>query len=143
MQINSTELHCKEHLGLKKLVRFCLIIFFLLPLVLTSRVLAQEIEKEGTASQLAIILKIDGLYNDQTVLNLETAFTECGSKILSYSIDKNNQIVRLVISQKLKPVDVLEVLASHGIRAGYFNDRREYFTLDKEGELTEPLIIDK
>ena len=55
-------------------------------------------------------------------------------KILSHVIDKQNDAVTVVISDKLSVIDLLQVLEMNGYTAAYLNEKNEYVSLDPNGE---------
>lgn len=121
----------------------CFLLFF--SVTTFSKVQAQEIKKTAVypINTTKITLRVKSLNDEQSARNLENIFKECGAKIVDYGININNHTATLIISDKLKPVDLLEVLESHGIHAGYLNEKKEYVTLEEDGELAEPISIDK
>ncbi|MEO5571970.1 MAG: hypothetical protein ABIT08_15325, partial [Bacteroidia bacterium] len=106
---------------------------------------AQEIRKNGILppNSSKITLRIKGLGDEKMISNLRNTLKECKGKVLEYSIDEKNNEATVIISDKLQPVDLLEVLEMHGINAGYLNEKKELVVLDEGGELAEPINITK
>jgi hypothetical protein len=118
-----------------------MLIFF----ICSFRLNAQEIKKTAVfpESSSKVVLRIKGLGDEKTASVLEGIFKDHPQKIISYSIDKKNNSATVILSDKLQPVDLLELLESQGIHAGYINENKEYVGLDEEGELAEPINITK
>ncbi|MEP7170707.1 MAG: hypothetical protein ABI855_15160 [Bacteroidota bacterium] len=106
---------------------------------------AQEIKKNYVcpANTSKITIRIKGLSDENMTSNLKNTFRECKGKLLEYEIDEKNNEVTVIISDKLQPVDLLEVLEMHGINAGYLNEKKELVVLDEGGDLSEPIKIAK
>jgi hypothetical protein len=106
---------------------------------------AQEIRKTAfsTNNSSVVVLHIKGLVDEKTAARVDIILNEYRGKILSHVIDKNNNQVSVVISEKMQVTDLLEIFEENGIHAGYTNDRNEFLGLDDDGDLAAPITITK
>ncbi len=117
---------------LSLLVLFC---FFL-----DTHLIAQEIQKTTgiPTNSSEVLLRIKGLRDETLCSRIKETLGEYKSKILSFSIDKNTNLLTVVISDRLQKKDLLEILQLSNIHAGYLLDHNRYVFLDDDGELTDP-----
>ncbi len=107
---------------------------------------AQEVGKNNfSANASEMVLRIKGLRDPKMAANVNAVLNSYPGKILSHSMDAANNTVKVLISAKLKPVDLLQVLDLNGIDAGYIDGNNEYVTLDNNDreELAAPRKISK
>ena len=134
--------------GKKLFIRKTFIRFFIAILLISASSLtlkAQEIKKTSSSpnNSSAVVLRIKGLSDEKLTATVENVLNQYRGKILSHVMDINNNTVSVVISDKLQLTDLLDVLEANGIHAGYMNERNEYVGLDEDGELMEPVNINK
>jgi hypothetical protein len=137
--------HFKRLLTCKRPLFINLLFFLMLFSVSALRLNAQEIKKTSSGANYSktVILRIKGLSDEKFASTVESVLSGYPGKILSHAFDKSSNEVSVVISDRLQPVDLLEVLEMNGINAGYLNDKKELIVLDDGGELTEPITITK
>jgi|GEM_PF-5593194 len=115
-------------------VKWCFIFLILLHSVFTLH--AQETKKSPSKSEISteITLQIKGLSGQNSITDLEKILSSYPKKILSHVIDKGNNSVTVLISEKISLVDLLQVLELGGYHAAYLNEKNEYVALDPDDE---------
>ncbi|HKR04974.1 MAG TPA: hypothetical protein VJY62_10085 [Bacteroidia bacterium] len=127
----------------KTVIGWCFSLLILLSSV--SVLPAQETRKGLSPGEKSteITLRVKGLREKTSVDDLEKLLSSYPKKILSHVIDRENNSVTLLISDKISVIDLLQVMEMNSFPAAYLNEKNEYVALDPddEDELGQPADI--
>lgn len=102
-------------------------------------------QQQNSNSSLVLItkleLKILGTIQQSDVAKIDNALTGFPDKIISHDFGSDKNSLFVFISDKVDPVDILQVLKMNGIRACYRDGDNGYVSLEPDGKSTRKLYF--
>jgi|GEM_PF-6308141 len=123
-------------------ISLCLQICFWLLIFSSSRLFAQQQNSNSSGIQTKKLeLKIPGNIERSDISRMNNALTGYPGKIISHSYNENKKTLFVFITDKVDPIDILQVLKKTGVTACYLDSDNGYVTLEADGRSTRKLYF--